>query len=168
MIREVLKYGDARLLEYSCPVVDFGGQELRTLVADLWDTMEQERGVGIAAPQVGVRLRVLVLGFQGNARYPDADPVPKMVLINPVISPLGVSRQAGWEGCLSVPGWRGPVERWSRIRYFGQDESGSEIAGIAEGFHARVIQHECDHLDGILYPMRMCASSQLGAVTSST
>lgn len=167
MIREVLKYGDSRLIEPSLPVVAFGTPEFKALVSDLWETMEHERGVGIAAPQIGVKLRVVVFGFDANERYPDAESVPKTVLVNPIIRPLGLLQEEGAEGCLSVPEWRGPVERWSRIRYLGRDEHGQAVSGVAQGFHARVIQHECDHLDGILYPMRMSATSRLGGLANA-
>ena len=166
MIREVLKYGDERLLLQSADVLEFDTPELRALVDDLWDTMEHENGVGIAAPQIGMTLRVIVFGFSANPRYPDEDGIARTVLINPVIRPLGLAREEGPEGCLSVPGWRGPVGRWSRIEYCGHDMHGREVAGVARGFHARVIQHECDHLDGILYPMRMTAHTRLGAASS--
>ena len=153
--RVVLKMGDPRLLETARPVTAFATLELDDLVDDLMDTMQAEDGAGLAAPQIGIGLRVVVFGFESNARYPDAEPVPQTVLINPVIEPLSDEREAGWEGCLSVPGLRGVVSRHAHIRYRGFDERGSAIDREAHGFHARVVQHECDHLDGILYPQRM-------------
>ena len=155
MIREILRMGDPRLLRVSEPVTRFDTAELRELLTDMFDTMYSADGAGLAAPQIGVGLRVVVFGFERNERYPDAPPVPKTILINPVIEPLGDSMQDGWEGCLSVPGLRGLVPRFERIRYRGFDERGTAIDREAEGFHARVVQHECDHLDGILYPMRV-------------
>ena len=153
--RVVLKMGDPRLLETAKPVSAFATPELDDLVDDLMDTMLAEDGAGLAAPQIGIGLRVVVFGFESNARYPDAEPVPQTVLINPVIEPLSDEREAGWEGCLSVPGLRGVVSRHAHIRYRGFDERGRAIDREAHGFHARVVQHECDHLDGILYPQRM-------------
>ena len=153
--RVVLKMGDPRLLETAKPVTAFATPELDDLVDDLMDTMLAEDGAGLAAPQIGIGLRVVVFGFESNARYPDAEPVPQTVLINPVIEPLSDEREAGWEGCLSVPGLRGVVSRHAHIRYRGFDERGRAIDRKAHGFHARVVQHECDHLDGILYPQRM-------------
>ena len=153
--RAVLKMGDRRLLETAKPVTTFATAELDALVDDLMDTMQAEDGAGLAAPQIGVALRVVVFGFESNVRYPDADAVPQTVLINPVIVPLSDERVAGWEGCLSVPGLRGVVPRYAHIRYSGLDPQGVAIEREAHGFHARVVQHECDHLDGILYPQRM-------------
>ena len=153
--RVVLKMGDPRLLETAKPVTAFATPELDGLVDDLMDTMLAEDGAGLAAPQIGIGLRVVVFGFESNARYPDAEPVPQTVLINPVIEPLSDERETGWEGCLSVPGLRGVVSRHAHIRYRGFDERGRAIDREAHGFHARVVQHECDHLDGILYPQRM-------------
>jgi len=164
MIREVLRMGDPRLLERSREVEAFGTPQLHALVADLRDTMAHLSGAGLAAPQVAVGLRVVIFGVQRNPRYPDADEVPDTVLVNPVIEPLGEETEEGWEGCLSVPGMRGVVPRYLRIRYRGFDENGNPIERIAEGFHARVVQHECDHLDGILYPMRMPDLSRFGFV----
>ena len=166
MIRDVLKYGDERLLRPSAEVEEFDTADLRALVSDLWEMMEYENGVGIAAPQIGVRVRVVVFGFEVNQRYPDAAAVPKTVLINPVIRAVGLAREDGQEGCLSVPGWRGLVGRWSRIEFTGRNERGEKVCGTAQGFHARVIQHECDHLDGILYPMRMENRSRIGIIPS--
>ena len=164
MIREVLKMGDLRLLEKSRPVEAFGTPQLRELIADLRDTMAHLNGAGLAAPQIGVPLRVVIFGVTRNPRYPDAEEVPDTVLINPVITPLGEEMEEDWEGCLSVPGLRGVVQRFKRLRYQGSDESGLPIDRSVEGFHARVVQHECDHLDGILYPMRIKDMSQFGFV----
>ena len=147
--------GDSRLLEIAAPVTDFDTPELHALVADLMDTMRAEDGAGLAAPQIGVGLRVVVFGFDENIRYPDAEAVPLTVLLNPVIEALGEEREDGWEGCLSVPGLQGVVSRYTRIRYSGHDPFGRPIEREAQDFHARVVQHECDHLDGILYPQRM-------------
>lgn len=154
-IRQVLNMGDPRLLAIAEPVAAFDTPELHTLVRDLMDTMQAEDGAGLAAPQIGVGLRVVVFGFDSNSRYPDADAVPETVLINPVIEPLSDEKDDDWEGCLSVPGLRGVVPRYSHIRYSGFDHQGNAIEREARGFHARVVQHECDHLDGILYPQRM-------------
>ena len=164
MIREVLKMGDLRLLEKSRPVEAFGSPQLGELIADMRDTMAHLNGAGLAAPQVGVPLRVVIFGVTRNPRYPDAEEVPDTVLVNPVITPLGEETEEDWEGCLSVPGMRGVVPRFKRLRYQGFDESGNPIDRSVEGFHARVVQHECDHLDGILYPMRIRDMSQFGFV----
>ncbi len=164
MIREVLKMGDPRLLEKSLPVQAFGTPQLRELVADMRDTMAHLNGAGLAAPQIGVPLRVVIFGMTHNPRYPDAEEVPDTVLINPVISPIGEEMEEDWEGCLSVPGMRGVVPRFKRLRYQGFDESGLAIDRTVEGFHARVVQHECDHLDGVLYPMRIRDMSKFGFV----
>lgn len=147
--RRVLVMGDPRLLEVAAPVRELGTEALRSLVADLRDTMRAERGAGLAAPQIGVGLRVVVFGYE------DDDVVPPTVLVNPVIEPLGDEMEEDWEGCLSVPGMRGRVPRHQRVRYRGVDPEGRRIDRQAEGFHARVVQHECDHLDGILYPRRI-------------
>ena len=147
--------GDPRLLEIAKPVMAFDTPELHALVQDLADTMHAEEGAGLAAPQIGVGLRVVVFGFDCNPRYPDEESVPQTVLVNPVIEPLSDDRNEGWEGCLSVPGLRGAVSRYTHIRYSGFDQTGMAIEREAHGFHARVAQHECDHLDGILYPQRM-------------
>lgn len=155
MIRVVLKMGDPRLLAVSRPVTRFGTPELDALVTDLHDTMTHLNGAGLAAPQIGVDLRVVVFGFQFNSRYPEAGEIPETVLVNPVLTPLGLEQESGWEGCLSVPGLRGEVARWKRLRYEGFGPDGGRIAREVEGFHARVVQHECDHLDGILYPTRI-------------
>ena len=162
-VREILKMGDPRLLRVAQPVRQFGGAELQDLIADLFETMAAARGAGLAAPQIGVDLQVVIFGFDHSERYPDAPAVPRTVLINPVISPSEPEgEEEGWEGCLSVPGLRGVVPRWKRIRYTGRDPQGEPIDRLAEGFHARVVQHECDHLIGRLYPTRMRDLSQLG------
>ena len=164
MIREVLKMGDERLLAMARPVEKFDTKELKSLLLDMHDTMENLSGAGLAAPQIGVSLRVVVFGVKGNPRYPDAEDVPYTVLINPVIEPLSQDMEEGWEGCLSVPGLRGVVPRDSRLRYRGFDAHGASIEREAEGFHARVVQHECDHLDGILYPMRVKDFTRFGFI----
>ena len=164
MIREVLRMGDPRLLERSLPVEAFGTVQLRELIADMRDTMAQLSGAGLAAPQIGVPLRVVIFGVTQNPRYPDAEEVPDTVLINPVITPIGEEMEEAWEGCLSVPGMRGVVPRFMRVRYRGFDQSGQAIDRSVQGFHARVVQHECDHLDGILYPMRIRDMSKFGFV----
>lgn len=161
-VREILKMGDARLLRIAEPVPAFDTPELHALIADMFDTMEAANGAGLAAPQIGVNLQLVIFGFSKNARYPDAPPVPRTVLINPRIEPLGSEEEEGWEGCLSVPGLRGIVPRYARIRYRGRDPLGQPIDREAEGFHARVVQHEVDHLIGRLYPTRMRDLSQLG------
>jgi peptide deformylase len=154
--------GDPRLLERSKPVGRFGTRELRELIADMRETMVAAHGAGLAAPQIGVGLRVVIFGFEHNDRYPDAEPVPYTELINPVLTPLTTEMEEGWEGCLSVPGMRGVVPRFARIRYRGVDVDGRPIEREAEGFHARVVQHECDHLVGTLYPMRIRDFSRFG------
>jgi peptide deformylase len=164
MIREVLKMGDPRLLEKSQSVKAFGTPQLHELIADMRDTMAHLNGAGLAAPQIGEPLRVVIFGVARNPRYPDAEEVPNTVLINPVITPLGDEMEEAWEGCLSVPGMRGLVPRFKRLRYRGFDESGNPIDRSVEGFHARVVQHEYDHLDGILYPMRIRDMSKFGFV----
>jgi peptide deformylase len=161
-IREILRMGDERLLRVAQPVAAFDTPQLHALVADLLDTMTAARGAGLAAPQIGVDLQVVIFGFDHNERYPDAPPVPRTVLVNPVITPLSDEQEEGWEGCLSVPGLRGVVPRWRRIRYRGFDAHGVAIDREADGFHARVVQHECDHLVGKLYPMRMRDFSRFG------
>ena len=162
MIRDVLRMGDPRLLERSREVDEFDTPALEALLADLRDTMNAQNGAGIAAPQIGVGARVVIFGVERNPRYPDAEPVPYTELVNPVITPLTDAREEGWEGCLSVPGLRGVVPRFTRIRYTGFDPRGNPIDREATGFHARVVQHECDHLDGILYPMRVEDFSRFG------
>lgn len=154
--------GDPRLLRTAQPVREFDTPELHLLVADMLDTMAAANGAGLAAPQIGVDLQLVVFGFQRNVRYPEAPPVPMTVLINPVITPLDEVMEEGWEGCLSVPGLRGIVPRHTRIRYTGVDVQGHAIEREADGFHARVVQHECDHLIGRLYPTRMTDLSKLG------
>ena len=161
-VREILKMGDPRLLRVAQPVRRFGTAELQALATDLDDTMRAAKGAGLAAPQIGVDLQVVLFGFEHNERYPDAPPVPRTLLCNPVITPLSDAEEEGWEGCLSVPGLRGVVPRWLRIRYQGVDEQGRTIDREAEGFHARVVQHECDHLIGRLYPTRMRDLRMLG------
>ncbi len=147
--------GDARLWQVAAPVREFGGVVLRELLVDMRDTMQALQGVGLAAPQIGVSLRVVIFSVTKNERYPDAPEVPETVLVNPVITPLGDESEEGWEGCLSIPGMRGLVPRFNRIRYQGYDEHGALIDRTVSGFHARVVQHECDHLDGVLYPQRI-------------
>ena len=154
--------GDARLQQVAEPVSNFGNGELFELLQDMRDTMQSQNGVGLAAPQIGVGLRVVIFGVQQNPRYPDAESVPETVLINPVITPLDDRMEEGWEGCLSLPGLRGVVPRFLNIRYRGYDERGAPIDRTVSGFHARVVQHECDHLDGILYPMRMTDMGRFG------
>jgi len=162
MIRDVLRMGDPRLLERSREVQRFGTPALDALLTDMRDTMRAQNGAGLAAPQIGVPLRVVIFGVEHNPRYPDADPVPYTELVNPVLVPLDDEMEDGWEGCLSVPGLRGVVPRFLRLRYSGFDPQGRPIEREATGFHARVVQHECDHLDGILYPMRVRDFSQFG------
>lgn len=159
VVRDILRMGDPRLLEPSKLVADPGAPAIRALVADLFDTMHAANGAGLAAPQIGVGLRVVIFGYRDasarNPRYPDADPVPETILINPELTPIGPEFEDGWEGCLSVPGLRGVVPRHARLRYRGFNLDGEVIEREVSGFHARVVQHECDHLDGILYPMRI-------------
>lgn len=154
-VKEVLRMGDERLLRRAEEVRMFDTIELHTLLADMRDTMHAMDGVGLAAPQIGVNLRVVIFEVNKNPRYPDAESVPQTVLINPIVTPLSDSMEDGWEGCLSVPGMRGLVPRYTHLRYQGRDEYGAIIDRTVSGFHARVVQHECDHLDGILYPMRI-------------
>ncbi|OIQ79605.1 peptide deformylase [mine drainage metagenome] len=161
-IRPVLRMGEPLLLQQALPVEQFDTPELHALIADMHDTMAAMDGAGIAAPQIGVSLRVVIFGVGSNPRYPDAELVPYTVLINPVLSPLGEVMEEGWEGCLSVPGMRGVVPRHGRLRYAGHDQYGNAIDRMASGFHARVVQHECDHLDGILYPMRIRDLTRFG------
>ena len=161
-VRELLKMGDARLLRLAEPVREFDTPALNALIADMFDTMEAANGAGLAAPQIGENLQLVIFGFAHNVRYPDAPPVPRTVLINPVIDVLGSDEVEGWEGCLSVPGLRGVVPRFARIRYTGFDATGAPIEREAEGFHARVVQHECDHLSGMLYPMRVRDFTRFG------
>ena len=163
-VRDILKMGDPRLLKPAEQVEPeaFGSPELRALITDLKDTMAAAQGAGLAAPQIGVDLAVVIFGFGRSQRYPDAPTVPETVLINPVITPVSDAEEEGWEGCLSVPGLRGVVPRWARIRYSGFDVDGQPIEREASGFHARVVQHECDHLIGKLYPMRVRDFSRFG------
>jgi peptide deformylase len=161
-VREILKMGDPRLLRVAPPVTAFDTPELHALIADMFDTMAAANGAGLAAPQIGVDLQLVIFGSDRNPRYPDAPPVPRTVLLNPVITPLSDALEEGWEGCLSVPGLRGVVPRHRRLRYTGVDLEGALIDRTVEGFHARVVQHECDHLDGILYPMRVRDFTRFG------
>ncbi|MET0342313.1 MAG: peptide deformylase [Polyangiales bacterium] len=161
-VRAILKMGDPRLLRVAKPVTAFGSDALRALVADMEETMLAARGVGLAAPQIGEDLSLVIFGFARSERYPEAPAVPHTILLNPTIEPLGLEEEEGWEGCLSVPGMRGVVPRHARIRYRGVDLDGQPIDRVAEGFHARVVQHECDHLFGVLYPMRMRDLSRFG------
>jgi peptide deformylase len=154
--------GDPRLLDTARPVADFGTAELTALIQDMFDTMAAAGGVGLAAPQIDVGLQVVIFGFVKSERYPEAEPVPQTILINPIITPLTDDEELGYEGCLSVPGLRGEVPRFKRIRYQGFDPDGNVIDRAVEGFHARVVQHECDHLIGKLFPMRMRDLSRLG------
>ena len=162
MIREVLRMGDPRLLQRSQEIKEFGTPELQALLQDLRDTMAHLNGAGLAAPQIGVGLRVVIFGVHANPRYPNAEEVPDTVLINPVLEPDGTEMEEGWEGCLSVPGMRGVVPRYKRLRYRGCDENGKPFEREVSDFHARVVQHEVDHLDGILYPMRIRDFSKFG------
>ena len=162
-VRDILKMGDARLLRVAAPVPGFDTDALHLLITDMFDTMRAANGAGLAAPQIGVDLQLVIFGTDAvNPRYPDAPIVPRTVLLNPVITPLGDEEEDGWEGCLSVPGLRGVVPRWSRIRYTGFDQYGDAIDRTVDGFHARVVQHECDHLIGKLYPMRVRDFAQFG------
>ena len=161
-VRDILKMGDPRLLRQAEPVTAFDTPELHALIADLFDTMHAANGAGLAAPQIGVNLQVVIFGFKENIRYPDAPQVPVTVLLNPVLEPLSDHMEEGWEGCLSVPGLRGIVPRYQRLRYSGFDPSGQPIVREVDGFHARVVQHECDHLIGVLYPMRVRDFSRFG------
>jgi len=164
MIREVLRMGDPRLLERAKPVERFGTAELAALLGDMRDTMAHLNGAGLAAPQIGVGLRVVIFGVQSNPRYPHVEEVPDTVLINPAVQPLSAETEEDWEGCLSVPGMRGVVPRYRQLRYSGCDEQGRGFERTVAGFHARVVQHECDHLDGILYPMRIRDFSKFGFI----
>ncbi len=164
MIREVLKMGDPRLLERAAPIERFGTPELAALVQDMRDTMAHLSGAGLAAPQIGVGLRIVIFGIRSNPRYPDAGEVPDTVLVNPVVTPVTDDMEGGWEGCLSVPGMRGWVPRYRRLRYAGFDAQGVRFEREVDGFHARVVQHECDHLDGVLYPFRMRDLSRFGFI----
>jgi peptide deformylase len=161
-IRPILKMGDPRLLRQAEPVTAFGSPTLLALIDDMFETMHAANGAGLAAPQIGINLQLVIFGFKHNDRYPDAPEVPETVLLNPVLTPLSDETEEGWEGCLSVPGLRGVVARHSRLRYSGFDQFGKAIEREADGFHARVVQHECDHLQGILYPMRIKDFSRFG------
>jgi peptide deformylase len=162
MIREVLRMGDPRLWQKSLPVAQFATPQLMELLQDMRDTMAHLNGAGLAAPQIGVPLRVVIFGVKSNPRYPGIDDVPDTVLINPLLTPLSEELEEGWEGCLSVPGMRGWVPRFLRLKYFGFDERGQRFEREVEGFHARVVQHEVDHLDGVLYPMRIRDFTRFG------
>ena len=161
-VHEILRMGDPRLLRQAEPVTEFNTPALDALIADMFDTMHAANGAGLAAPQIGINAQLVIFGFKQSARYPDAPPVPQTVLINPVITPLSDEMEENWEGCLSVPGLRGVVPRYSRIRYAGVDQFGNPISRDVDGFHARVVQHECDHLIGVLYPMRVTDFSRFG------
>ena len=167
-IRTILKMGDPQLLEKSAEVDPIDPAILEPLLQDMWETMSDANGAGLAAPQIGVMQRIVIFGYQTNPRYPDAPPVPETVLINPVITPVGDVREEGWEGCLSVPGMRGIVPRYRDIRYQGYDQHGNGIDREASGFHARVVQHECDHLEGILYPFRITDLRHFGYIDTLT
>ena len=164
MIRDILKMGDERLLRIAPPVPEalIGTEELDALIADMFETMEHVGGVGLAAPQIGIDMQLVIFGFERSERYPEAEPVPQTVLLNPLITPLSPTLEEGWEGCLSVPGLRGVVERYQHIRYEGVDPQGRPIQRVAHGFHARVVQHECDHLIGRLYPSRIRDFTRFG------
>ncbi len=165
-IHTILKMGDPRLLRVAPPVTQFDTDELHLLITDMFDTMRSVNGAGLAAPQIGVDLQLVIFGTNDavapNPRYPDSPPIPRTVLLNPVITPLSSIEEDGWEGCLSVPGLRGVVPRWASIRYTGFDQYGDAIDRTVDGFHARVVQHECDHLIGKLYPMRVRDFTQFG------
>lgn len=161
-VRDILRMGDPRLLQIAAPVEAFGTPALRALIDDMFDTMQAAGGVGLAAPQIGVGLQLVVFGFDKSERYPDAETVPQTILLNPVITPLGDAEESDWEGCLSVPGLRGLVPRFASIRYRGVDPDGQIIDRTVSGFHARVVQHECDHLIGRLYPSRIRDFAQFG------
>jgi peptide deformylase len=163
-VREILKMGDPRLLLQAEPIAKFGTRDLNALIEDMFDTMHAANGAGLAAPQIGVNLQLVIFGFRKNVRYPEAPPVPETVLINPVLTPLSDEMAEDWEGCLSVPGLRGMVPRWTALHYEGADQNGNLISRDVDGFHARVVQHECDHLAGILYPMRIKDFSRFGYV----
>jgi len=161
-VREILRMGDPRLLRVAEPVREFGTPAMQELIADMFDTMHAANGAGLAAPQIGVNLQLVIFGFKQNLRYPDAPQVPETVLINPVLTPLSEEKEEGFEGCLSVPGLRGSVPRFTRLRYQGVDQFNQPILREVDGFHARVVQHEVDHLHGILYPMRISDFSKFG------
>ncbi len=161
-VRQILKMGDPRLLRVAEPVREFGTPAMAELIADMFDTMHAANGAGLAAPQIGVNLQLVIFGFKNNERYPDAPAVPETVLINPVLRPLSDEKEEAFEGCLSVPGLRGSVPRFVRLHYEGVDQFGAPISRDVDGFHARVVQHEVDHLLGILYPMRITDFSRFG------
>ena len=161
-IKKVLRIGEPSLLQKSEPVSEFNTESLNSLITDMWETMQATNGAGLAAPQIGINLRVVVFGFEANPRYPDAPDIPPTVLINPQICVLRDETEEGWEGCLSVPGMRALVPRYTHIRYSGSDEKGQSLSREVTGFHARVVQHECDHLDGILYPQRIANMQSFG------
>ena len=162
-IHTILKMGDPRLLRIAPPVTQFDTDELHLLISDMFDTMRSVNGAGLAAPQIGIDLQLVIFGTDApNPRYPDAPLIPRTVLLNPVITPMSSTEEDGWEGCLSVPGLRGVVPRWASIRYTGFDQYGDAIDRTVNGFHARVVQHECDHLIGKLYPMRVRDFTQFG------
>ena len=167
-IREILKMGHPILLEIAKPGEKFNTSELDSIIEDMIDTMKENDGAGLAAPQIGLGMQLVIFGFDSNERYPEADQVPFTVLINPVITPIGDEEEDGWEGCLSVPGLMGVVPRFKKIRYQGKDQHGNEIDREVDGFHARVVQHECDHLIGKLYPMRIRDFSQFGYLDTLT
>ena len=167
-IREILKMGHPTLLEVAKPVEKFNTPELDSIIEDMIDTMRENDGAGLAAPQIGLGMQLVIFGFDSNERYPEADQVPFTVLINPVITAIGNEEEDGWEGCLSVPGLMGVVPRFKRIRYQGKDQHGNDIDREVDGFHARVVQHECDHLIGKLYPMRIRDFSQFGYLDTLT
>jgi peptide deformylase len=164
-VHTVLRMGDPRLLQMAAPVTEFNTVELDTLIQDMFDTMASLDGAGLAAPQIGVGKRLVIFGVEANPRYPDVGPVPTTILINPQLEVLGPELEEGWEGCLSVPGMRGLVPRFARVRYSGFDRNGKHFSREASGFHARVVQHECDHLDGVLYPRRIRDLTQFGFET---
>lgn len=163
-VRPILKMGDPRLLRQAEPVKEFGTPQLQALIDDMFETMHAANGAGLAAPQIGVSLQVVIFGFEDNSGVPEEFAVPETILINPVIRPVGEEIEETWEGCLSVPGMRGVVPRWARVHYEGFDQHGKKISREAMGFHARVAQHECDHLQGIIYPMRMEDLSLFGFI----
>lgn len=164
MIRPILKMGDPRLLRIAQPVADIRAAEIKAIVADMYETMHAANGVGLAAPQIGVDLRLMIFGFDRNPRYPDAEPVPVTTLFNPWLDMLTEEIEQGWEGCLSVPGMRGLVPRATHIRYGGTLDDGSTLEREAHGFHARVFQHEFDHLNGVLYPQRITDLTKFGFI----
>jgi peptide deformylase len=161
-IKTVLRMGDPRLLQQAKPVTEFNTPELNVLIEDMHDTMLSLSGAGLAAPQIGVDLQLVIFGFEENTRYPEAEEIPFTILINPKLTPLSEEIEQDWEGCLSVPGMRGKVPRYTQLRYQGVDQQGQTIDRSVDGFHARVVQHECDHLQGILYPMRITDFSNFG------